>query len=182
MPNLLNHLAAPGCRRLGSQWDRCGVHYVEPIEGSRKGVSSKSRLLGNRWLPQTMCADCAVSSGDPLPPSPPAEKANARKDQARQSGTSDGAGNRVGTIGGKRDVGAGVGAADHAVSADSEPLGHRIEATAGVSPNSLVKGRVGSVKQMARQRNGGSEHAVCGIEESIHLHRPTIGEQVLPER
>jgi hypothetical protein len=35
MPNLLNHLAAPGCSRLGSHWDRCGVHYVEPIEGSR---------------------------------------------------------------------------------------------------------------------------------------------------
>jgi hypothetical protein len=34
MPNLLNHLAAPGCSRLGSQWDRCGVH-VEPIEGAR---------------------------------------------------------------------------------------------------------------------------------------------------
>jgi hypothetical protein len=32
-PNLLNHLAAPGCSRLGSQWDRCGVHYVEPIVG-----------------------------------------------------------------------------------------------------------------------------------------------------
>jgi hypothetical protein len=35
MPNLLNHLAAPGCSRLGSQWDRCGVYYVEPIEGAR---------------------------------------------------------------------------------------------------------------------------------------------------
>ena len=34
MPNLLNHLAAPGCGRLGSQWDRCGVHYVQPIEGA----------------------------------------------------------------------------------------------------------------------------------------------------
>jgi hypothetical protein len=33
MPNLLNHLAAPSCNRLGSHWDRCGVHYVEPIEG-----------------------------------------------------------------------------------------------------------------------------------------------------
>ena len=33
MPNLLNHLAAPSCSRLGSQWDRCGVHYVEPIGG-----------------------------------------------------------------------------------------------------------------------------------------------------
>src|SRR6516162_8864853 len=29
MPNLLNHLAAPGCSRLGSNRDRCGVHYVE---------------------------------------------------------------------------------------------------------------------------------------------------------
>jgi hypothetical protein len=35
MPNLLNHLAAPGCSRLGSHWDCCGVHYVEPIEGGR---------------------------------------------------------------------------------------------------------------------------------------------------
>jgi len=35
MPNLLNHLAAPGCSRLGSHWDRCGVRYVEPIEGAR---------------------------------------------------------------------------------------------------------------------------------------------------
>jgi len=35
MPNLLNHLAAPDCSRFGSLWDRCGVHYVEPIEGAR---------------------------------------------------------------------------------------------------------------------------------------------------
>ena len=35
MPNLLNHLAATGCNRLGSHWDRCGVYYVEPIEGAR---------------------------------------------------------------------------------------------------------------------------------------------------
>jgi hypothetical protein len=33
MPNLLDRLAAPDCPRLGSTWDRCGVHYVEPIEG-----------------------------------------------------------------------------------------------------------------------------------------------------
>ena len=33
MPNLLvDHLAAPACSRRGSTWDRCGVHYVEPIE------------------------------------------------------------------------------------------------------------------------------------------------------
>jgi hypothetical protein len=35
MPNLLNDLAAPSCSRLGSHWDRCGVHYVAPIEGAR---------------------------------------------------------------------------------------------------------------------------------------------------
>jgi hypothetical protein len=35
MPNLLNHLAAPSCSRFCSHWDRCGVHYVEPIEGAR---------------------------------------------------------------------------------------------------------------------------------------------------
>jgi hypothetical protein len=33
MPNLLDRLAAPSCSRLGPHWDRCGVHYVEPIEG-----------------------------------------------------------------------------------------------------------------------------------------------------
>ena len=32
LPDLLDHLAAPGCPRLGSRWDCCGVHYVEPIE------------------------------------------------------------------------------------------------------------------------------------------------------
>jgi hypothetical protein len=32
MPSLLSHLAAPGCPRLGSTWDPCGMHYVEPIE------------------------------------------------------------------------------------------------------------------------------------------------------
>ena len=35
MPNLLNHLAAPSCSRLGSNWDRCVAHYVEPIKGAR---------------------------------------------------------------------------------------------------------------------------------------------------
>ena len=35
MPSLLEHLAAPGCAKVGSQWDRCGVHYVEPIETNR---------------------------------------------------------------------------------------------------------------------------------------------------
>jgi hypothetical protein len=37
MPNLLDQLAAPSCSRLGSHWDRCGVHYVEPIETGSRG-------------------------------------------------------------------------------------------------------------------------------------------------
>jgi len=35
LPSLLKHLAAPSCLQVGSQWDRCGVHYVEPIEDQR---------------------------------------------------------------------------------------------------------------------------------------------------
>jgi hypothetical protein len=34
MPSLLEQLAAPGCPKIGSQWDRCGVHYVDPVEGN----------------------------------------------------------------------------------------------------------------------------------------------------
>jgi hypothetical protein len=36
MPDLLHHIAAPGCPRLGSTWDRCGVYYVQPIEAPGK--------------------------------------------------------------------------------------------------------------------------------------------------
>ena len=43
----------------------------------------------NRWLPQTTCADCRESLGNLLPPSPPAEKATARQDQARHSRAHD---------------------------------------------------------------------------------------------
>src|SRR5262249_11419006 len=50
----------------------------------------KSPFFGNRWLPQTTCADCAGSSGDLLPPSPPAEKTH--QDQAGEASTGDGAG------------------------------------------------------------------------------------------
>jgi hypothetical protein len=50
------------------------------VMGLTKALTHKSRLFGNRWLPQTTYAGC---SGDLLPPSPPAEKATARQDQAR---------------------------------------------------------------------------------------------------
>jgi hypothetical protein len=36
MPNLLDHLAAPGCSKIKNQWDRCGVYYVNPIEGRKQ--------------------------------------------------------------------------------------------------------------------------------------------------
>jgi hypothetical protein len=32
LPNLLDRLAMPGCSKIKSQWDRCGVYYVNPIE------------------------------------------------------------------------------------------------------------------------------------------------------
>jgi hypothetical protein len=35
MPDVLDHLAAPDCPRTGSNWDPCGAHFVEPIEGPR---------------------------------------------------------------------------------------------------------------------------------------------------
>ena len=35
LPDLLDHLVMPGCSRIKSQWDRCGVHYLNPIEGGR---------------------------------------------------------------------------------------------------------------------------------------------------
>jgi hypothetical protein len=35
LPELLSLVAAPGCSRVGSQWDRCGAYYIEPIEGGR---------------------------------------------------------------------------------------------------------------------------------------------------
>ena len=32
LPNLLDHLAMPGCSKIKNHWDRCGVHYCNPIE------------------------------------------------------------------------------------------------------------------------------------------------------
>jgi hypothetical protein len=42
MPTLLERLAAPGCPKIGSQWDRCGVHYVDPIEGPRGSAAPQT--------------------------------------------------------------------------------------------------------------------------------------------
>jgi hypothetical protein len=32
LPNLLNLLASSTCAKVGSQWDRCGAYYVNPID------------------------------------------------------------------------------------------------------------------------------------------------------
>jgi hypothetical protein len=32
LPDLLHHLVVPGCSKLKSHWDRCGVYYVSPID------------------------------------------------------------------------------------------------------------------------------------------------------
>jgi Tripartite tricarboxylate transporter family receptor len=47
-----------------------------------RACTHKSRLFGNGWLPQTTC--CVENLGGFLPPSPPAEQASARKDEARK--------------------------------------------------------------------------------------------------
>ena len=44
MPNLLDRLAAPNCPRLGSTWDRCGVHYVDLVQ-SVGGITIGRREL-----------------------------------------------------------------------------------------------------------------------------------------
>jgi hypothetical protein len=36
LPDLLDNLALPGCSRTKNQWDRCGVYYADPIEGSER--------------------------------------------------------------------------------------------------------------------------------------------------
>jgi hypothetical protein len=36
LPNLLDHLAMSGCSKIKNQWDRCGVYYVNPIEGRER--------------------------------------------------------------------------------------------------------------------------------------------------
>ena len=36
LPTLLNHLAMPGCSKINTHWDRCGVYYVNPIDGHER--------------------------------------------------------------------------------------------------------------------------------------------------
>jgi hypothetical protein len=53
-------------------------------------------FVGDGWPSQTMCVDCVGCSGDLLPPSPPAEKATARQEQAGKASTGDGGGDTTG--------------------------------------------------------------------------------------
>jgi len=43
LPNLLSLVTAPGCSRVGSQWDRCGAYYVKPIEGEVGAVKRRPK-------------------------------------------------------------------------------------------------------------------------------------------
>jgi hypothetical protein len=36
LPTLLNFLAMPGCSKINTHWDRCGVYYVNPIDGRER--------------------------------------------------------------------------------------------------------------------------------------------------
>ena len=36
LPTLLNHMAMPGCSKINTHWDRCGVYYVNPIDGRER--------------------------------------------------------------------------------------------------------------------------------------------------
>jgi hypothetical protein len=36
LPTLLNHLTMPGCSKINTHWDRCGVCYVNPIDGRER--------------------------------------------------------------------------------------------------------------------------------------------------
>jgi hypothetical protein len=34
-PELIGLVAAPGCSRVGSHWDRCGAYYIDPIDAQK---------------------------------------------------------------------------------------------------------------------------------------------------
>ena len=58
MPDLLNYLAAPGCSKVGSNWDRCGAHFVEPIEGVARALID---LCQDLTIPVAVPISCAGS-------------------------------------------------------------------------------------------------------------------------
>src|SRR5262249_34989552 len=68
----------------------------------RAGVCPADRLC------KSSEAICTESSGDFLPPSPPAEKASARQDQAGNASTGDGAGDASGGVGDAKVNGVGA--------------------------------------------------------------------------
>jgi len=65
----------------------------EAIKWWRKQLDAIEAQLRQRCrADRPTSADCAICSDALLPPSPPAEKANARQDQAWKSSTCDGTG------------------------------------------------------------------------------------------
>jgi hypothetical protein len=74
------------CRMARRNEDRTPTHSYEPTREAAMAAFAKSWRRG-------VSAEDRLGSGDLLPPSPPAEKATARQDQARKSSTGDGGGN-----------------------------------------------------------------------------------------
>jgi hypothetical protein len=63
----------------------CGWSAIPASRCSSQALRARThklRLFGNRWLPQTTCADCAGISGDLLPPSQPTERATTSKSKS----------------------------------------------------------------------------------------------------
>jgi hypothetical protein len=62
LPNLLDHLAMPRCSKIKSQWDRCGLYYVNPIESERMLRSQRRRAPVEITSSRETC-DIGVWSG-----------------------------------------------------------------------------------------------------------------------
>jgi hypothetical protein len=84
-------LARAGADTAGKKSPGCDVPGLGRARYSKGPPEVRLLIARKRRVPYPSC------SGGLLPPSPPAEQATARQDQAGQSGTGDGAGNRLGS-------------------------------------------------------------------------------------
>jgi hypothetical protein len=96
LPTLLNHLAMPGCTKIKSQWDRCGVYYVKSNRTART-LTARTRAYWSQKLHfpaalredacrhrQSLCASCPAWSGQQdLNLRQPIDPARCRSDRSR---------------------------------------------------------------------------------------------------
>ena len=78
---------SPGRDFRGVDRERC-VSYFTLLWWSKNALSAMAGRRKRR-------VDCPETSGNLLPPSPPAEKATARQDQAGKASADDGGGNAI---------------------------------------------------------------------------------------